>query len=492
MAGLIERVVRQTLSVGVLALARRNRARMAEPSRPHPYLSGLFAPMPEELTLHDLPVQGQIPPGLNGRYLRIGPNPITPPQAAAHHWFLGDGMVHGLRLQGGRALWYRNRWVRSTTVSHALGEAPAPGPRRFSDTVNTNVMALGGQLWALVEAGGHPVRLGDELQTLAHDPFGGSLHGAFTAHPHICPTSGEAHAICYEAQEHGHLRHVVLGPDGRVRRDEPIAVRGGPGIHDCMITQHFVLVLDLPVTFSMATLVAGYGFPYRWNPRHQARVGVLGRDAPGSSIVWCDVDPCYVFHPANAFENEDGSITLDVVAHASMFASSPGGYAGPDAPHTALERWSIDPAARRVTRHVLDAQRQEFPRINERHIGQRYRYLYTAPFARDGEHDFRAGSSVLQHDLSLGTKTAHEFGPGRHVGEFIFQPRGADAGAEDEGWLMGLVVDAAANTTDFVILDALDISAPPVAVVRLPHRIPAGFHGNWVPDEAIRATGSAQ
>jgi hypothetical protein len=85
-------------------------------------------------------------------------------------------MVHGVRLQGGKALWYRNRWIRSTAVSAALGEPPAPGPRaeRF-DTVNTNVLGHAGQTWAIVEAGGFPVRIDEELNTIAHDPFGGTL-----------------------------------------------------------------------------------------------------------------------------------------------------------------------------------------------------------------------------------------------------------------------------------------------------------------------------
>jgi 8'-apo-carotenoid 13,14-cleaving dioxygenase len=47
--------------------------------------------------------------------------------------------------------------------------------------------------------------------------------------------------------------------------------------------------------------------------------------------------------------------------------------------------------------------------------------------------------------------------------------------------LMGLVVHADTQTTDFVILDAGHFTGPPQAVVTLPHRVPAGFHGNWVP-----------
>ena len=59
-------------------------------------------------------------------------------------------------------------------------------------------------------------------------------------------------------------------------------------------------------------------------------------------------------------------------------------------------------------------------------------------------------------------------------------PAAADAG-EDEGWLVGFVIDTANETTDFAVLDARSFEAPPVAAVRLGHRIPPGFHGNWFP-----------
>jgi carotenoid cleavage dioxygenase len=90
---------------------------------------------------------------------------------------------------------------------------------------------------------------------------------------------------------------------------------------------------------------------------------------------------------------------------------------------------------------------------------------------------------LIKHDLQAASRQVHDFGPGCHPGEFVFHPGSADS-AEDEGWLLGYVVDAGRQTTDFVVLAANDFSAEPVAVVRLPHRIPAGFHGNWVPDEA--------
>ena len=112
--------------------------------RINPYLSGNFAPIRSEDDF-DLVVRGEIPKDLNGTLYRTGPNPQFEPRGE-YHWFTGDAMVHGLRLRDGRAEWYRNRWVRSTNVSEALGEPPAPGERHGGmETANTNVIGVGGR-----------------------------------------------------------------------------------------------------------------------------------------------------------------------------------------------------------------------------------------------------------------------------------------------------------------------------------------------------------
>ena len=203
---------------------------------------------------------------------------------------------------------------------------------------------------------------------------------------------------------------------------------------------------------------------------------MLAKTAPGSEIVWCEVDPCYVFHPCNAYETADGNITLDVVAHATMFESSA---IGPNAEASAFERWTIDPQARKVQRKVIDADAQEFPRPDERRIGQPYRYAYTVGLQREDQGPFVSDSRLYKHDLVDGGKQVHDFGPGHHASEFVFVPRQAGS-TEDAGWLMGYVVNATLQTTDFVMLDAANFAGPPQAVVSLPHLIPAGFHGNWV------------
>ncbi len=473
----VETAIRSAVGKGIELLADYNRKRLPMPAAPHPFLSGIHEPMTGEMTLVDLPVTGTIPPQLNGRYLRIGPNPIEA-NPAAYHWFTGDGMVHGIAVKDGKALWYRNRWIRSKAVAKAIGERPAPGERHGGfDTVNTNVVDIAGRTWALVEAGSYPVELDETLGEQTYNPFDGTLEGSFTAHPHRDPLTGEHHAIAYEATDAETIRHIVLSPEGKVIREEPIRVQHGPSIHDCAITARLAIILDLPVTFSMKSLIGGHPFPYTWNPAHKARVGLLPRDGADADTIWCDVDPCYIFHVANAYDDAGGKVILDVVVHDTMFAES---LTGPDSKASAFERWTIDPVARTVNRHVIDASPQEFPRPDERRFGQPYRYAYTIALPESRHDQFVGATRLYKHDIDAGTRETHEFGIGRYPGEFVFVPAAADS-AEDEGWLVGLVVDLPHETTDLVILDARDVTGTPVASIRIPHRVPPGFHGNWLP-----------
>lgn len=466
--------VRAILEGGVAWVAAYNRKRM--PRNGSPFLVGVHEPMPSELMLQNLAVTGSIPAGLNGRYLKMGANPVKP-NPAGHHWFLGDGMVHGLAIQDGKALWYRNRWIRSRLAAMALGQAAAPGPRRgVNDTVNTNVVAIGGRAFALVEAGSFPVELSEDLEDQRYNPFDGTLNGSFSGHPHQDPLTGEHHAVAYDGRIWDAVRHVVVSASGTVVRDMPVAVQHGPCIHDCALTARFAIVLDLPVTFSMRAVLGGHLFPFRWNPAHHARVGLLPRHGDPVGLIWCDVEPCFVFHVANAFDDEGGRVVLDVIAYDTMFAS---GASGLDALGR-LERWTVDLLARRVSRQVIDHTPQEFPRMDERRFGQGYRYAYTVSVPPDGNPQLTGATKLYKHDLQTGGRQVHDFGDGHLPGEFVFVPARADA-CEDEGWLVGLVINTADETTDFTILDAHSFEAAPVATVRLPHRVPPGFHGNWFP-----------
>ncbi|ANY20616.1 Carotenoid cleavage oxygenase [Tsuneonella dongtanensis] len=471
MASVLEKTIRGAVTAGIGTVAGLSRKRLSDDSA---FMRGIHTPMAEELTIADLEITGAIPPQLDGRYVRIGPNPHFA-GGKGHHWFVGDGMVHGVKLRGGKAEWYRNRYIRSRALEQTSGLAAAPGPRRgMSDTVNTNVIGFGGQTLAMVEAGSYPAILSEELETVSFSDFGGGLAGSFTAHPHEDPLTGEFHAICYDAANPSRITHVALDKHGKVLRELPIPVEHGPSIHDCTITQNYVVIFDLPVTFSMKALLAGHKFPYRWNRDHTARVGLLRRDGDASDVTWHEVDPCYVFHVANSYEDEAGRVVIDCCAYETMFD---GDMEGPFGRPLGLERWTVDPTGGRVERTSIDPTPQEFPRPDERFFAQPYRYAWVVGLPDAGSEEFFAAAPLIRHDLSTGARTTRSFGENAVPGEFVFVPRNADA-PEGDGWLIGYVIDRASQTTDLAILDAETMED--VARVHIPHVVPPGFHGNWI------------
>ncbi|MFP6656515.1 MAG: carotenoid oxygenase family protein [Myxococcota bacterium] len=440
------------------------------------FLEGNFAPVAEEVTAFDLEVKGEIPKQLEGRLLRIGPNPIAP-VPESHHWFLGNGMVHGLRLRDGKALWYRNRYVVDDEVAEAKGlpsiETPSREDALGEGVVNTNVIQHAGQTLAIVEAGSLPIELDYELETIRRSDFGGTLIKGLSAHPIVDPDTGELHTAVYSPMSQT-IQYVVVGKDGRVRKAIDVPVPGSPMVHSCMITKNYFIFLDLPVILDPAVIEAGYSLPYKWHPEYGARVGLLPRTGKAEDVTWHEVDPCYVFHPMNGYEDEGGRVVLDVIRHSEMFASDMN---GPTDGKSTLDRWLIDPTGGPVQSDRLDDANQEFPRIDERRTGKAYRYGYTA-----GLGDDMTLGGLKKHDLKQGTSELHNEGDDRIFMEPVFVPESPNAG-EDEGWIMAYVYDRARDASDVVIFHAQDFEAPPVATIRLPQRVPFGFHGNWVADE---------
>jgi carotenoid cleavage dioxygenase-like enzyme len=450
----------------------------------NPYLEGNFAPVLSEVTATDLPVTGSVPAELNGRYLRNGPNPALAPEPSTYHWFTGDGMVHGIRLADGRADWYRNRWVRSGPVADALGE-PRPDGRVHAGmefAPNTNVISHAGRTFAIVEAGALPYELTGELDTIGACDFGGTLSGGYTAHPKRDPHTGELYAVSYFWGWGNDVEVTVLDRDARVRSARRVTMGGPVSVHDSAITQKWIVLFDLPVLFDLEAAGRGTAFPYRWFDDYRARVGLLPRDGDSTEVVWHDVNPCYVFHPLNAYDDVDGQgIVLDVARHPTMFRTQ---LLGPSEGPPTLDRWYIDGHGGPVKEERLCDRGQEFPRIDERRVGLPHRYGYTVAFGvGDGGEGgiLGAETGIIRHDIERDTSEVRRFGAGATVGEAIFVPRSPEA-RESDGWVLTLVHQRETDSSALYILNAEDLCGDPAAIVHLPQRVPAGFHGNWVAD----------
>ncbi len=434
------------------------------------HLRGNGRPITEERTVTDLKVIGSIPPELDGRYVRNGPNPLSGTSA---HPFFGDGMLHGVRLRDGKAQWYHSRYVQTPFISSPSVDVLDPSVMldMRSSKANTHVVGHAGRILAL-EEGHFPYEVDADLNTVGPVDFDGVLTGSFTAHPKICPVTGEMLAFGYSAFE-PYLRYLRVAADGRLVQSENITVGGPTMMHDFNITKNFVIFMDLPAVFDMSLAMSG-DMPIRWDDNYPSRLGVLPRNGTDDQVTWYDINPCYVFHPMNSYEDGD-AIVLDVARFDHIWRES-----AMDFPPPRLWRWTIDTATGSVREEQIDDRAAEFPRVADSMIGQRHRYGYmmAMPAGEQGDPATQSGA-ILKYDRETGSRSEIELGRGHTCGEAVFAPA-ADAKAEDDGYLMTYVYDADTDASRFVIMDAATMDDTPVASIELP-RVPNGFHGSWIP-----------
>jgi carotenoid cleavage dioxygenase-like enzyme len=445
-------------------------------THPNPYMRGNYAPVHEERTDHDLEVSGELPAALDGQLLRTGPNPAGP-VGENHHWFLGNGMIHGIDISGGRARTYRNRFVRTPELAQARPDLPTVGsvPPGAIDGSGGGVHVIehGGRILSLGEVG-LPWELTRELDTVGPYSFDGRLLTSMTAHPKLDPVTGDLHFFGYDFGP-VHLRYHRANAAGELVQTEVIDVPRCTMMHDFNVTASRVVFMDLPVVFSFERLQMG-SMPFAWEPDAGARLGVMPIGGSNDDVRWFEIEPCYVFHPLNAFDDGD-TVVVDVVRYPSMFATS---LIGPEGNESELRRWTIDLTAGTVTESTLDDRPSEFPRVADAKVGRPYRFGYSA--AREGSRleDGFDTTGLVKYDLDAGTSSFHPAGPGRMPGEGVFVAD-PDGTAEDDGWVLSVVYDAASDRSDVIVIDARDFAAPPVATIHLPTRVPFGFHGSWVP-----------
>ena len=229
--------------------------------------------------------------------------------------------------------------------------------------------------------------------------------------------------------------------------------------------------MDLPAVFDLEMAMRGE-LPIRWDDNYPARLGVMPRTGNDAQVTWYDINPCYVFHPMNAFEEED-KIILDVARYSHIWRES-----NMDFPSPNLWRWSIDTTKKSVTETQLDDRPAEFPRVADRVVGQKYRYGYMMSPAGNRESN-NSTSAILKYDNDHSKRKQIELRSGITAGEPVFVPS-ENSKFEDDGFLMTYIYNATSDQSQFVIYDAATMDSSPIASIDLP-RIPDGFHGSWIP-----------
>ena len=460
---------------------------MSEPMPKNPFLSGVWEPWPMEGEIIDLAVTGEVPRELYGALYRNGPNPQFAPRGG-YHPFSGDGMIHAFSVRDGKVD-YRNRFVRTPRFnaeraagqalwSSFMGNSAPPDPRSEGipgGPANTNVVWHAGKLLALVEGGLPPVELDPEtLATLGTTDFDGRLRdGTFTAHPKLDPETGQMLGFRYGVVP-PYIVYYEISADGKVTREVPIDAPIPSMVHDFITTRDHVIFPVFPATLRLERAARGESV-LGWEPELGTQIGVMPRNGGTGDVTWLRTDPCYVFHPMNAYDH-GRTIVADVARYERLPIPAAGLKMEIGGTEALLYRWTLDLDAKTVKEEIRDDRASEFPRLDERRTGLPYKVGFAASVGGLGG----GFSSVIRYDVTTGKSVAHDFGTGNAVSEPIFVPMSEDA-PEGRGFLLTVVYRAETGRSDLAILDAENLDRAPLALAHLPHRVPAGFHGNWRP-----------
>lgn len=455
----------------------------------NPFLQGNNAPVYQEITAEDLEVIGEIPKDIAGNFLRTGPNPYFVPDDERYHLFDGDGMLHGLHISGGKAT-YRNRFVASTGLLeerekghwiyptlNMIGDYLARGEMPTTkNTGNTAMVFHNGQLFTIME-GGTPYRISlPDLSTEGEHDFDGTVTHNFTAHPKVDAESGEMMTFGYGITP-PYLSYSVIDPDGRARHQTEITIPKPIMMHDCAITEHYTIFPDLPLVFDLERMMSGGAF-VEWDADNGSRIGIVPRRGDDTSIRWFEIEESFLFHVANAWEEGDEVVFQACRSNRGGIEATEG--ADPREQLGQLHEWRFNMATGEVVSRALDSEYYcDFPRIKDDLVGFKNRYTYAARF-RVAEMPVFDGE--MKYDNETGKIQVHRFGDSCESGEAVFAPR-IGATAEDDGYVICFVYDAATGDSECRIIDAQRFEDEPVARIRIPQRVPHGFHAAWVPDQ---------
>uniref|UniRef100_A0A2N9J3Y2 carotenoid 9,10-dioxygenase n=1 Tax=Fagus sylvatica TaxID=28930 RepID=A0A2N9J3Y2_FAGSY len=482
---------------------------MYDSSLPHHYLSGNFAPVREETPpITDLLVKGHLPDCLNGEFVRVGPNPKFSP-VAGYHWFDGDGMIHGLRIKDGKAT-YVSRYVRTSRIkqeeyfggakfmkigdlkglfgllmvnmqmlrgklkvldvsygtgrgtSLCMGLLPIKSLhiRMQALTIclpcpaNTALVYHHGKLLALSEAD-KPYALkvleDGDLQTLGMLDYDNRLAHSFTAHPKVDPFTGEMFTFGY-SHTLPYITYRVISKDGVMHDPVPITISDPIMMHDFAITENYAIFMDLPMYFRPKEMVKENKLIFTFDATKKSRFGVLPRYAKNElQIRWFELPNCFIFHNANAWEEED-EVVLITCRLENPDLDMVNGLV-----KEKLENFSNELYEMRFNMKTgLSSQKKlsvsavDFPRVNESYTGRRQRYVYgtildnIVKVSGIIKFDLHAEPETGKTKLEVGGNVLgiYDLGPGRFGSEAVFVPRVPGiTSEEDDGYLIFFVHD---------------------------------------------------
>lgn len=456
-----------------------------------------YSTLEQETQIDALPVTGEMPGWLSGSLLRTGPAKFEIGEQKLRHWFDGLAMLHRFTIEDGQVS-YGNRYLESRSYRSAreqgrlvYGEFAtdpcrslfkrvqtlfAPG-KALPDNANINVMKLGERFIAMTET---PIPVQFDPHTLETAGVAGyEVPGQLTtAHPHLNRADGGMLNYAAKLGRVSSYRFFHLPPEGSSpRKIGSLPVKEPAYMHSFGLTERFLVLAEFPLVVNPLALALAnrpYIENYRWKPELGTRFTLVER-ATGEAIGGFQTDACFAFHHVNAYEEGD-----EVVVDMCVFEDA--GViedlylerlrAGKPVAGAHLTRFRLHRESRSVTRKLLAEPDVELPRINYGRCNERpHRYVWGV----GGEDPSSWLSRILKIDTADGSWLSWSQA-GCYPGEPVFVARPGAEG-EDEGVLLSVVLDASAESSFLLVLDASDLSE--IGRAGVPHHIPFGFHGQF-------------
>ncbi|EEF44631.1 9-cis-epoxycarotenoid dioxygenase, putative [Ricinus communis] len=490
---------------------------MHDPSQPLHYLSGNFAPVDETPPVTDLPVKGHLPECMNGEFVRVGPNPKFSPVAGYHC------MIHGMRIKNGKATYVR-RYVKTSRLKQEeffggskfmkIGDL-----RGLFGLLMVNMQMLRAKMkvfdmsygmgtgnfvdgnksspyWSLHSADVVKVMEDGDLQTVGLLDYDKRLKHSFTAHPKVDPFTGEMFTFGY-GHEKPYITYRVVSKDGIMHDPVPITISEPIMMHDFAITENYAIFLDLPMYFRPKEMVKEKKLIYTFDATKKARFGVLPRYAKDDrEMRWFELPNCFIFHNANAWEEEDEVVLITCRLENPDLNMVSGTVKGKlENFKNELYEMRFNMKTGMALQKKLSVSAVDFPRVNESYTGRKQRFVYgtildsIAKVTGVIKFDLHAEPQLDKKKLEVGgnVKGIFDLGPGRFGSEAVFVPREPGTSSEeDDGYLILFVYDENTGKSSVNVIDAKTMSADPVAVIELPHRVPYGFHAFFVTEEQLQ------
>lgn len=493
-------------------------------------LSDNFAPVDELSPTQCEVVEGFIPPGLDGAYIRNGPNPQFVPRGP-HHYFDGDGMLHCIRISQGQATFCSryvktNKYIfehqaRSSLVPNVIGGMHGVGPfvarvvlflalvisgdydiSKGFGVANTSLAFFGGSLYALCESDlPYAIKVKDDgdITTLGRYDFHGQLSMNMTAHPKIDPETNEAFAFRYWATW-PYLTYFRFDENGNKQPDVPIFSMKSPSLtHDLAITQKYVVICDIEIGADPMNMIRGRRL-VSVDPRKVSRIGILPRYAKvDSEMKWFEVPGLNIFHVVNAWDETDKDGDDVVVLVAPVLLSLEHFFERLDLMQASMEKVTINLGTGVISRHIISNSNDnlECPVINPAYIAKRNRYVYAAIFEKtpmNSKMIRTIGVAKLDIFASNDNKDQHEhtvairvYGNNCFGGEPFFIARDSKNpnSEEDDGYVVSYVHNESSGESRFLVMDAQSPTLEVMAAVKLPQRVPYGLHGIFIKENDL-------